>query len=440
MNPQAEELNNIIQRNSPIVYDLLSKKGREIFFPKKGILAQTADAKGKKINATIGIALEEDGSPMRLKAIAAKIKLDPKDIFPYAPSFGKQELRVKWKEMMYGKNPSLAGKEISLPIVSNALTHGLTVAAYLFINPGDKIIMPDLFWGNYKLMFQNAYGAEFDLFETFDGNKFNIAGLREKLLAVGEKIIVLLNFPNNPTGYTPTDKEAAAIIEAVREAAESGKKVLLLIDDAYFGLVYKKGVYVQSLFSELADLHENVLAIKLDGATKEDYVWGLRVGFITYGLKGGNKELYGALENKTSGTVRGSISNDSHLSQSLVYHAFSEPKYQNEKKKKFNLLRKRFKAVERVLKEHKEYKEEFIPLPFNSGYFMCVRPVKDAEKIRQILLQKYDTGVIVVDGLIRLAFSAVRTEDIPPLFANVYNACKEVYSNNNPPGNVTALT
>src|SRR3989338_1332754 len=156
LNPQAIELNEIINKVNPVIYELLSDKGKAIFFPKKGILAQTADAKGKKINATIGIALEEDGSPMRLKAIAAKIKLDPKDIFPYAPSFGKQELRVKWKEMMYGKNPSLAGKEISLPIVSNALTHGLTVAAYLFIDPGDKIIMPDLFWGNYKLMFQNT--------------------------------------------------------------------------------------------------------------------------------------------------------------------------------------------------------------------------------------------------------------------------------------------
>ena len=44
-----------------------------LFFPKKGILAQTADAKGKKINATIGAALEEDGTPMRLNSIAKKI-------------------------------------------------------------------------------------------------------------------------------------------------------------------------------------------------------------------------------------------------------------------------------------------------------------------------------------------------------------------------------
>ena len=152
MNTQAEELNEIIKKNNPNVYELLSDKGKAIFFPKKGILGQTAEAKGKRINATIGIALEDDGSPMRLKSIAKKIKLDTKDVFPYASSFGKLELREKWKEMLYKKNPSLEGKGVSVPIVTNALTHGLSMVGYMFINPGDKVILPDLYWGNYNLI------------------------------------------------------------------------------------------------------------------------------------------------------------------------------------------------------------------------------------------------------------------------------------------------
>ena len=48
---------------------------KTIFFPKKGILAQSDDAKGKRINATIGIALEENLTPMRLKPIAKLVKL-----------------------------------------------------------------------------------------------------------------------------------------------------------------------------------------------------------------------------------------------------------------------------------------------------------------------------------------------------------------------------
>ena len=425
MNPQAEELNEIIKNNNQTVYELLSEKGKGIFFPKKGILAQTAEAKGKKINATIGAALEEDGTPMRLKPIAKKIKLDPVDVFPYAPSFGKKELRDKWKEMIFQKNPLLGGKKLSLPVVTNALTHGLSMLGYLFVNPGDKIISPDLFWGNYKLIFINGYGAEIDTFETFKGKSFNLKGLKEKLEEGVGKKIVLLNFPNNPTGYTPTDREVAEIKQILLDAAEKGNKIVAIIDDAYFGLVYKKGIYTQSIFAELADLHKNILAVKADGATKEDYVWGLRVGFITYGIKGASEEMYDALVNKTAGAVRGNISNASHLSQSLVYSAFSDSKYSNEKKKKYNLMKKRFKTVQKVLKEHREYLEEFTPLPYNSGYFMCVRLEKDAEEVRNILLKKYSTGVITIGDILRMAYSAVKTEDIPELFDNIYKACKE---------------
>lgn len=93
MNQQADELNEQIKSVNPVVYNLLSQKGKNIFFPKKGILSQAAEAKGKKINATIGIALEEDNSPMRLSSIAENININPEDAFPYAPSFGKPELR-----------------------------------------------------------------------------------------------------------------------------------------------------------------------------------------------------------------------------------------------------------------------------------------------------------------------------------------------------------
>ncbi len=426
MNPQAEELNKLIEEKNQAVSNVLSEKGKAIFFPKKGILAQTADAKGKKINATIGAALEEDGSPMRLKAIADKVSLNPKDVFPYAPSFGKPELRKRWKEMIFQKNPSLVGKNISLPVVTNALTHGISMMGYMFVNPGDKIISPDLYWGNYRLILQNGYEGVIDTFDTFKEGAFNLEGLRQKLDEGTGKKILMLNFPNNPTGYTVTVDEAAAIKDMIKDSADKGNKLVVIVDDAYFGLVYKEGVYMESMFSELADIHENVLAVKIDGATKEDYVWGLRVGFVTYAVKGGDDELYDALASKTAGAIRGNISNDSHLSQSLVLEAFNDSSYADEKKEKYAIMKKRFDTIEGILQEHAEYSEEFTPLPHNSGYFMCIQLQKDAEQVRQVLLEKYSTGVIAIGNILRLAFSAVKTDDIPELLDNVYKACKEV--------------
>ena len=137
LNPQAKELNELIKEKSETVYELLSKRGKAIFFPKKGILSQTADARGKKYNATIGIALENDGSPLRLKSVEKNVEIKAENAFPYAPSFGRKDLREKWKEMIYEKNPSLKN-EISMPIVTNALTHGLSMMGYMFLDEGAR--------------------------------------------------------------------------------------------------------------------------------------------------------------------------------------------------------------------------------------------------------------------------------------------------------------
>lgn len=426
LNPHALELNEIIKKSSPAVFELLSKKGKAIFFPKKGILAQSDEAKGKNINATIGIALEDDKTPMRLSSIAENIKLKPGDIFPYASSFGKPELRKKWKEMLYKKNPSLLKKEISMPVVTCALTNGLSIIGYLFINEEDEIIAPDLLYGNYKLIFNNGCLAKFNTFNSFKHGKFDIPSFKDKINNKNiEKKIVLLNFPNNPSGYTPYEEEVKQIKDILKKSAEAGNKILVILDDAYFGLVYKKGVYKESLFAELADLHKNIIAAKIDGVTKEDYAWGFRVGFITYGIKHGSKELYTALERKTGGAVRGNISNAPNISQSLLLKSFDSPVYDSEKKEKYELLKKRFEIVDKILKEHKEYKKYFEPLPFNSGYFLCIKLKKNnAEKVRQILLEKYSTGVIAINDLLRIAFSSTPTNKLEKLFENIYLACR----------------
>ena len=219
MNPQAEELNDIIKRGNPIIYNLLSKKGKAIFFPKLGILSQAADAKGKQINATIGAAIEDDGSPMRLQSIAKNVLLDPKDVFPYAPSYGKPEMREEWKKMMAKKNPSLKGKT-SLPVVTNALTHGLSMAGYLFVDEGDKIIVADKFWGNYKLIFQNGYSGELDTFNTFKGDGFDVESFKAKLMEGKGKKIIVLNFPNNPAGLN--NKNTNKITKAIASLYAEG--------------------------------------------------------------------------------------------------------------------------------------------------------------------------------------------------------------------------
>ena len=428
MNPQAVELNEIIEQNNPYVLTMLSERGRGIFFPKKGILAQSAEAKGKDINATIGIALEDDGSPLRLDCIAKMVDLNPAEAFPYAPSYGAPAFRTTWQKTMVEKNPSLRGLTISCPVVTSALTHGLSICGYLFIDEGDRFYTPDLYWGNYRLVFNNAYGAKLVTYNTFTESGFNVEGLREQLAAgpIGKRIISL-NFPNNPSGYTPTVEEAQRIKEIIVEAAEAGNSIVTLIDDAYFGLVYEEGIIKESMFPLLANAHERILAVKIDGATKEDYVWGFRVGFLTYGIKGGTASFYGTLEAKTAGAIRGNVSNSPHLSQSLLNKAYNSPEYQTQKQEKYLTLKRRYDKIKEIISGHPEYNEAFNPLPFNSGYFMCINTGDaDPEKVRQVLLEDYSTGVIAANGVIRVAFSSTPYPLLEKLFDNVYRATLKV--------------
>jgi len=421
-NPLAEQANAELSANGCSVLSMLSERGKAIFFPRKGILGQGAEAKGKEINATIGTALEDDGSPLVLDCVLKSLNL-PKQAFLYAPGFGNSDLRKAWKEQIVRKNPSLAGKAFSNPVVTCALTHAISCAGYLFLDPGDEVIIPDLYWDNYELVFVNSCGAKIRTFNTFKDGGFDTEALKKALSeSKSQKKVVLLNFPNNPTGYTATEKEAVEIAKILTDCANAGNKVVALLDDAYFGLVYEDGVTKESLFSKVLDASENLLAVKLDGPTKEDYVWGFRVGFMSFGFKGATEAQLKALEDKAAGVVRGNISNGPSISQRILLAAFQSPEYLQQKAEKFAILKKRYDIIKQVLADHPEYKEAFEAMPCNSGYFMCVKPKGvDAELLRQKLISDYSTGTIMLSGLIRVAFSAVPTDKLGKLFENIYN-------------------
>jgi aspartate/methionine/tyrosine aminotransferase len=425
------DLANTLNSNlgSCVAHRVLSEKGKKIYFPHKGILGQSAEAKSAEINATIGTAFEDDGTPLMLPVVKKSFAMPSSAInagFLYQPSFGKAMLRKKWAEMLLKKNGNLQGIKFSEPVVTAALTHALSVSAGLFLDPGDTIIIPDLYWDNYDLIFCETSGAKIKTFNMFANENFDVAALATALEGEGKKI-VLLNFPNNPTGYTVTETEAKEICEALKDCAKKGSDVVVLLDDAYFGLVYKQGIYRESLFGLLANSHENLLAIKLDGPTKEDYVWGFRVGFMTFAFKGASDMQLKALEDKAAGMVRATISNTASTSQEILLNAYSSESYESEKQEKYNTLKSRYEKIKEILASHKEYEQSFTAMPFNSGYFMCVK-VNGAnpEAVRQECLKNHGLGVIVLSGLIRIAYSSVALNKIEELFERLHKAVQAV--------------
>lgn len=424
MNTLAVQLNEKMEKENPAIYNMLSDLGKNLYYPK-GILSQGAEAgkKAYRFNATIGIATE-NGEPMHFRHIQEKLDYNPKDIYPYAAPQGKEALRSKWKEKLLVDNPSMRNKSIGLPIVTNALTHGLSIVADLFMNPGDVLITPEQYWGNYNTVFQVRRGGRIETFPLFNENGgFHVNAFRDVISNQQEKAIILLNFPNNPTGYTPSQEDAQAIVEVLKDAAAAGTKLVVVLDDAYFGLFYEDSIK-ESLFGLLAETHPNILPVKIDGATKENYVWGLRVGFITYAA---TPDVLDALEQKTKGIIRGTISSGSHISQTIILESLQSDEFQKEKEEKFQIMLGRVVKTKQVLANAK-FAPYWTYYPFNSGYFMCLKLNNlDAETLRLHLLDQYGVGVIASNKTdIRVAFSCVEESDIEELFDLIYEGCKDL--------------
>ena len=425
MNPIAQELNTIIQDSAPHIFEMLSDMGKALFFPK-GILSQSAEAKVKadKINATIGIA-KEGPSVLSLSSVTRYITgIEPDQYLPYAPSYGIPALRERWKSDLYRKNPSLDGQAVSLPVVTSGITHGVSVLSDMWVNDNDVIVLPDMMWGNYNMTFCVRNNARIVHYKAYDDalTRFNVDDfervLREQAGA-NDKVVTVLNFPHNPSGYTLSKDEADRVAAILVDVAEGGTNVVAACDDAYFGLFFEEETSKESLFAKIAGKHPRLLAVKLDGATKEDYVWGFRTGFVTYGIAGDDNldEVYLALEKKTGGCIRGNISNASHLSQTILLKSMEDENYDRLKQEKFDLLRARALKMKEVLKDPK-YADGFDVYPFNSGYFMCIR-LKDvnAEALRVHLLENYGTGLISIgDENLRVAFSCLEEKDVVTLF------------------------
>jgi len=424
----AQELNSVLAGTS--IGFMLSDMGSRMYFPK-GIIAQGGEAKkfGKKANATIGVTLKK-GTPLILPAIQEQApSLSAQQLVAYAPTAGDLELRTMWKEEMIQKNPTLAGKNISLPVVVPGLTAGISYLCDMFLSTDDVLLAANPSWDNYALITNARRNAEMQQFSMFVDGGFNLKAFKAAMHKEGKKGIVklLLNFPQNPSGYSPTADEAKAICQIIKETAEEGAHVMVWCDDAYFGLNYEDSIEQQSLFAYLCDIHEHVVAVKIDGPTKEDFVWGFRCGFLTFGSKGLKDEHYEAIIKKLMGCIRSSVSCAATPSQKILINALKNPDLPKQKQKFRDLLELRYKAV-RAFVETKKENQNITPLPFNSGYFMSFHcNTISAENLRQTLLHEYEIGTIAIDNeTLRVAFASIDLDQINIVYTAIYDAANRL--------------
>lgn len=401
----ADALNARLQAARPAAFAVLSDVGRRIHFPK-GVPAQSAEARGCPVNATIGQYTDGRGGAAALRAIrdglGPDLPLEAAVLYP--AQGGVPALRDAWRARL----AATAGEGIGRPLVTAGLTQGLATAADLFVDADTDVIVPDPCWGNYNLIFGVRRGGNLLRWRLLDGERVDVEGLRALLAARTRKTVLVLNFPSNPVGFSPTLAEAEAITAAL---ADCPVPLVVLTDDAYMGMVWDPGRMAGSLFDGIvAAGHAHVLPIKIDGATKELFFFGGRVGFLTFGVDG---EAAAVLEDKAMGVLRATTSTTAAPSQALVLRALHDP----------DLAVQREALLDRIRARHDRLRDGLAAagvqtLPYNAAFFVLVKVRGDAEAIRKALLAE-GVGVVAFPAAsaLRVSYASVALEDIDTLVA-----------------------
>jgi aspartate/methionine/tyrosine aminotransferase len=168
----------------------------------------------------------------------------------------------------------------------------------------------------------------------------------------------------------------------------------------------------------------------VDGATKEDYVWGFRVGFVTFGGHGLKAVSSWQLWKKSSpGNIRATVSNSSRVAQTLLFKELSSMVYHGIKEQYADLMKRRYHKVKSIL-EKRSTGLNLRPLPFNSGYFMTFELITgSAEELRKTLLKQEGIGTISIkDRYLRIAYSSIDLRDLDELYSSVFSVSDALFS------------
>jgi aspartate/methionine/tyrosine aminotransferase len=426
IHPEAQERNRRLEAAAPEVLAALSPLGLRAFFPK-GIPFQAGQAAACTINATIGQITDGAGNPLPLAPLKEKLAaLPPKDAFLYSPIQGRERARKTWHAKLQKEDARMA--QVALPNVADGICHALSMAADLFFAAGDTLIIPDLYWDNYEQIFLMRLEGETVTYPFYNAQGgFNLEGLKATIAHQGAKAHVLLNFPSNPSGYSPTPVELKAIAEALIEAAQT-RTVVVYCDDAYHGLVFEDTATPKSLFFDLADAAisgraPKLVPVKCDGVTKELNFFGGRVGFITFGVKA---EAAAVLQDKAMSLVRAGVGSPVGLTQYLIEEELLDPRHDAEFEKLRELMAGRYRKLKAALAAPTPHWTVF---PFNAGCFCLLRLREglNAETVRQALIHDEKVGVVSQgDRDLRLAFCSLKEEAIEPLVQALHRVCSKM--------------
>jgi len=190
------------------------------------------------------------------------------DVVEYSDSEGKLSLRQGFVEYYKKYDINLTPEDI---IITAGASEALMIALLSCLNPWDEVIVPEPFYANYS-SFAGAADIVIKPVTSLMKNNFALPpiGEFEKLIGPRTKAILICS-PNNPTGYTYSDKELRSLKEICK------KYDLFLISDEVYREFYYRGDYAPSVMG-LKGIDDK--SILLDSSSKRYSMCGVRIGAI----------------------------------------------------------------------------------------------------------------------------------------------------------------
>jgi aspartate/methionine/tyrosine aminotransferase len=192
----------------------------------------------------------------------------------YSHNLGLPELRATIASYLSAlhPNPALPITTENIAVTSSGV-NALALAAQALVNPGDRVVCVTPLWPNL-VEIPKILSAEVECVPLrFDTTRGWYLDLDRLLAALTPRTkAIMINSPNNPTGWTATRDEQHAILAHCRRHG-----ICILADDAYERLVYDHAKCAPSFF-DIADASD-----RLVGANTFSKSWlmtGWRLGWL----------------------------------------------------------------------------------------------------------------------------------------------------------------
>jgi len=238
--------------------------------PPSATIAVTARAQQLKAEGvdviSFGAGAPDFDTPQFIKDAAIKALQQGKT--KYTAAAGIPELRSAIAAKLKRENGlDYAPEQV---IVTIGGKHAVYEAMQAVLDEGDEVILPCPYWVTYPEAIKLA-GAVPKIIQGDRSNGYKITARQLEQSLTDRTVMLLLNSPNNPGGFTYTPEELKSIAKVLE-----GTDVYVLSDE-----IYEKLVYGETEFVSFAALSEDAFnrTLTLNGLSKSFSMTGWRLGY-----------------------------------------------------------------------------------------------------------------------------------------------------------------